>query len=326
MELTRRELRTFSMLGCARSFFVHLTDKAKSNEDLVVLTADVGSWVGLEKFQKQCPEQFYNIGIAEQNMVGIAAGMTKTGLNVFAMTYAVFITARAFDQVRVNLGYMKYPIKLVGRSSGLFSSYLGATHYSWEDIALMRTIPNLTIVAPADALEAVKIAEVAVNFDKPMYIRLNDNVNVPMIYKEDYDFEIGRAIVLQEGADVTIFATGTMVAPSLKAAKLLAEENISAAVVNVHTIKPLDIETVDNYSDGRKLIVSVEEHTIIGGLGSAIAEHNSEKKSAPPQLRIGLPDAYCKPGKYEYLLDKHGLTAEKICARIKQKLIGGYDV
>ena len=163
-------------------------------------------------------------------------------------------------------------------------------------------------------------------YTKCNYIRLNDSVNIPMIYHEDYDFEIGKAIVLQEGADVTIFATGTMVAPSLKAAKLLTEDNISTAVVNVHTIKPLDAETVDKYTDGRKLIVSVEEHSVIGGLGSVIAEHNSEKKISPPQLRIGLPDAYCKPGSYEYLLDKHGLTADKICARIKQNLIGGYNV
>ena len=326
MELTRRELRTFSMLGCARSFFVHLTDMAKSDEDLVVLTADVGSWVGLEKFQKQYPKQFYNIGIAEQNMIGIAAGMSKTGLNVFAMTYAVFIASRAFDQVRINLGLMKYPVKLVGRSSGLFSSYLGATHYSVEDIALMRTIPNLTIVAPSDALESVKVVEAAVTFDKPMYIRLNDSINAPMIYKEDYDFKIGKAIILQEGTDVTIFATGTMVAPSLKAAKLLAEENISVAVVNIHTIKPLDFETIDKYSCGRKLIVSVEEHSVIGGLGSAIAEHNSAKKISPPQLRIGLPDAYCKPGSYEYLLDKYGLTTEKIYARIRQEITGGHNV
>ena len=246
--------------------------------------------------------------------------MAKIGLKVFATTFSVFLTTRCLDQIRVNLGYMKFPIKLVGRGCGLCPATAGPTHYAVEDISVMRSIPNLNIVAPADALEAVKLAEVAINFDKPLYIRLNDSVNVPIVYKEDYNFEIGKGVVLQEGSDVAIFATGTMVAPALKAAKLLADENISAAVVNLHTIKPLDTEIIDKISDGKKFIVTVEEHGKIGGLGSTVAEYISEKKSFLQLLKIGLPDTFIKGASYDFLLDKYGLTAEKICEKIKQKL------
>lgn len=321
MTYNKRDIRTFSMLGCLRSFFMELTKEADTEENIVIMTADLKRGVGLENFQNKHPEQIYNLGIAEQNMVGVAAGMAKFGLNVFAMSYAPFITARCLDQIRVNLGYMKFPVKLIARSGGLYESLWGSTHYGWEDVAILRTIPHMVIVAPADALETVKIAEAATKLAKPMYIRLNFGTNIPAVYKEDYNFEIGKAIALREGEDVTIFATGTMVTPALKAAELLEQENISAAVVDVHTVKPLDLEAVDKYSEGRKLIVSVEEHGIIGGLGGAIAEHNCEKKSAPPQLKIGLPDVYCKAGTYNYLLDKYGLTAEKICAIIKQKFL-----
>ena len=321
MAFTKRDIRTFSMLGTRRSFYFQLVKEAENNGDIVILSADMYKGNNLEKFKQNHPAQIVNVGIAEQNMIGVAAGMAKVGFNVFATTFSTFITTRCFDQIRINLGYMKLPVKLIGRSSGIGNNIAGPTHYAVEDISLLRAIPNMIVISPADAFEAVKVAEAAVNSKNPIYIRLNDDVNIPSIYKDDYDFQIGKAVVLNEGADITIFATGTMVTPSLKAAKLLADENISVAVVNVHTIKPLDLETVDKYSAGRKLIVSVEEHGIIGGLGSAIAEHNSEKISSPPQIKIGLPDAYGKAGSYEYLLDKYGLTAEKICAKIKQKFL-----
>ena len=321
MEFNKRDLRTFSMMGSRRAFFLKLTELAAKSDDVVILSADVSRGSGLEKFHAEYPEKFFNIGIAEQNMIGIAAGLAKTDLNVFATTFAIFLMTRCLDQIRINLGYMKFPIKLIGRGGGICAGNAGPTHFAVEDFAVMRAIPNITIVTPADALEAVKLAEAAVNFDKPLYIRLNDSVNVPIIYKDDYNFEIGKAVALQDGADVTIFSTGTMAAPALKAAKLLAEKNISAAVVNVHTIKPLDTEMIDKFSAGKKFIVSVEEHNKIGGLGSAIAEYISEKKSSPQLLKIALPDDFCKAGEYNYLLDKYGLTAEKICDTIEQKFL-----
>lgn len=320
MEFNKRDLRTFSMLGSRRAFFLKLTELAAKSDDVVILSADVSRSNGLDKFSAEYPDKFFNIGIAEQNMIGIAAGMAKTGLNVFATTFSIFLTTRCLDQIRMNLGYMKFPIKLVGRGSGICLAMNGPTHFSVEDISVMRSIPNMNIVAPADALEAMKLAEAAVNFNKPLYIRLNDSVNVPIIYKEDYNFEIGKGIILQEGADVAIFSTGTMVAPALKAAKLLADENISVAVVNLHTIKPLDTEIIDKVSDGKKFLVTVEEHGKIGGFSSAVADYISEKKSSPQLLKIGLPDEFCKAAEYNFLLDKYGLTAEKIAESIRRNL------
>ncbi len=322
MALDRRILRTYSMLGESGSLFTQLAECAKTDENISVLTADLGNSSGLNKFMRDCPDKFYNIGIAEQNMIGIAAGMAKVGLKVFAVTFTTFITMRACEQVRVNLGYMKLPIKIIGTRAGIINGIFGNSHYAIEDISIMRAIPNLTIVAPADAFEAVKVLDAAINFDAPMYIRLTGKLNTPMIYKDDYNFEIGKAVVLREGSDVAIFSVGTLTANALKAANILESNGISAAVINMHTIKPLDTEILDKYFSTAKLIATVEEHSIIGGLGGAVAEYKAGKKSAPPQIFIGLPDIYGKAAEYEFLLDRYGLTAEKISATIIQNLRG----
>lgn len=320
MEIDRKVLRAYSMLGEQGAFFSHLAEYAIKNDNLAVVAADLAQSSGMGKFIRDCPNQFYNIGIAEQNMVGIAAGLAKTGFNVFAATFANFITMRSCEQIRVNLGYMKLPVKLVGTRAGIINGSLGNSHYSFEDIALMRAIPNIVIVSPADAFEAVKAADAALESDQPMYIRLTGKVNTPMVYKEDYEFQLGRAIVLREGSDVAIFSTGTMVANAIKAAQLLEESGISAAVINMHTIKPLDTDILDSYANSVKLWVSLEEHNVVGGLGGAISEYKATLKHSPTQLFLGLPDAYGKAGEYEYLLDQYGLTAEKICERIKEKM------
>ncbi len=322
MTVDKRMLRTYSMLGESGSFFTKLADYAKTDENISVLTADLGNSSGLNKFMRDCPDKFYNIGIAEQNMIGIAAGMAKTGLNAFAVTFTTFITMRACEQVRVNLGYMKLPVKIVGFKAGMAMDIFGNSHYAIEDISIMRAIPNMTIVAPADAFEAVKVLDAAINFNAPLYIRLTGKLNTPMVYKDDYNFEIGKAVVLREGSDVAIFSVGTLTANALKAANILENEGINAAVINMHTIKPLDTEILDKYFSTAKLIVTVEEHSTIGGLGGAVAEYKADKKSAPPQIFIGLPDMYGKPAEYEFLLDRYGLTAEKISATIIQNLRG----
>ena len=308
------------MLGEAGSFFVRFTERAGAIDNLSLLTADLGLLSGLKKFMREYPDKFYNVGIAEQNMIGIAAGMAKIGLNVFATTYANFITMRSFEQIRVNLGYMQFPVKLVGSRAGLVMSMMGNTHYSFEDLAIMRSIPNITIVSPADALEAAKLCDAAIDFDKPLYIRLTGEPNTPIVYKEDYDFEIGKAIELRAGNDIAIFVAGSITANVLKAAELLQQSGIDVAVINMHTIKPLDTTAIDKY-DTCKLIVTVEEHSKIGGLGGAIAEYNATKNRAPRQLFIGLPDSYGKAAEYSFLLDKYGLTAEKICNQIQSSLI-----
>ena len=319
MAVDRKELRAYSMLGEQGAFFSRLAEHASKDDTFAVLAADLAQSSGLGKFMRDCPNQFYNVGIAEQNMLGIAAGLAKTGFHVFAVTFANFITMRSCEQIRVHLGYMKFPIKLIGTRAGIVNGPLGNSHYCIEDIALMRVIPNLVIVSPADAFEAVKAADAAVKSDLPMYIRLTGKFNTPMVYKEDYNFRLGKAVTLREGTDVAIFATGTMAANAIKAAQLLEENGISTAVINMHTIKPLDTDILDYYVNSVKLWVSLEEHNVIGGLGSAIAEYKATKSNTPPQLFLGLPDVYGEAGEYDWLLDKYGLTSKKISEQIKEK-------
>lgn len=319
MAVDRVALRTYSMLGEQGAFFNRLAELASQDDNFAVLAADLAQSSGLGKFMRDCPEQFYNIGVAEQNMLGIAAGLAKTGFKVFAATFANFITMRSCEQVRVNLGYMKLPVKLVGTRAGIINGPLGNSHFCFEDIALMRAIPNLVILSPADAFEAVKTAEAAAESDKPMYIRLTGKMNTPLVYKADYDFQIGEAVILKEGTDVVIFTAGTIAANGLKAAKALEDEGISTAVVNMHTIKPLDTEMLERYVEA-KLWVSLEEHNVVGGLGSAIAEYKATLRNAPPQIFLGLPDAYGKAGAYEWMMEEYGLSVKGICERIGREM------
>jgi len=218
---------------------------------------------------------------------------------------------RCCEQIKVNLGYMGQKICMVGIASGLALGTLGYTHCCIEDVGILRSIPGITIISPADSLETVKALEHAVKYDKPTYIRLTGSANNPMVYKKDYDFEIGKSITLKEGKDISIFSSGSMVYKSLEAAKILESKNISTKVVNMHTIKPLDKEAVLKACES-KLIVSIEEHNIVGGLGSAIAEFKSSLKKTPRQLFLGIRDTYSKGGSYKFLLEKNRLESEKI--------------
>jgi transketolase len=289
----------------------------KENENIMVLTADLSTTSGLDRFRKEYPNKFLNVGIAEQNMIGIAAGLAKEGKNVFATTFSNFAAMRSYEQVRLNLGYMHFNVKVVGLAGGLAMGMFGNTHYGIEDIALMRAVPGLTVLSPADGAEIIKSIAAAVEFHGPLYIRLTGTMNNPIVYSEDYDFSIGRAVTLLEGNDVTLIATGTMVFESLIAAKILNESSISTRVVNMHTIKPLDTSIVDLACKTSKLIVTVEEHGIIGGLGGAVAEYKAGLKNTPPQIFIGLPDKFGNAGEYKFLLNKYGLTGEKIALKIK---------
>lgn len=315
-EITARSARMLSMLGQRGSIFgIALPEIAGENENVFVMTADLGILSGLTKFQKSFPDKYINMGIAEQNMLNVAAGLAKEGNCVFVTTYATFVTMRSFEQVRNNLGYMKYNVKIVGSSAGVAMGMSGNTHYAIEDISLMRSIPNVTVISPADAGEALKTAYAVAKIKTPVYIRLTGNLNCPVIYKEEYDFEIGKAITLRKGNDIAFIACGTMVNECLKAAELLANKGIEAEVINMHTIKPIDTATLSNIFKKVKVIVSVEEHSIIGGLGSAIAEYKAQLRNVPPQLFIGLPDAFGRADEQSYLLNQYGLTAEKIAER-----------
>jgi transketolase len=300
-------------------------DVVEKHNNALIVTADLAFLSGLERFMNTFPDKLINTGIAEQNMLGIAAGLAQEGKIVFATTYATFVTLRSCEQMRHFLGYMKSNVKIVGTGAGLIMTWSGNTHYALEDIAIARSIPNLVVLSPADASEAVKIALAAAEYMGPVYIRLTGGLNHPMVYKSDYQFEIGKAIQLTEDDDVTIFATGSMVFNSLKAAEILKERNISAGVVNMHTIKPLDIDCIENKSKSSKLLVSVEEHSKIGGLGSAIAEHLSSSANHPPLVRMGIKDQFRHAGDYNYLLGENGLLPGQIAENIEKTYISHYS-
>jgi transketolase len=309
------------MLGQRGAVFgVALPELAKNMDNLWVLTADLASLSGLDRFKSSCPDKFLNVGIAEQNMIGIAAGLAKEGNCVFATTYATFVSMRSFEQIRNNMGYMKFNVKVIASSAGLAMGMSGNTHYAMEDIALMRSIPNMVVLSPADGAEAVKMIYAIAQFDGPVYMRLTGVQNCPVIYKEDYNFVIGEGIILKQGKDVALIATGTITHEALRTSQLLDERGISATVVNMHTIKPLDLQLLDRLFASHKLIVSIEEHSVIGGLGSAIAEHKATVEGSPRQMFIGIPDQFLKAGEYGYLLDNCGLTASCMARDIEVEL------
>ena len=319
-EINQSNARQWSRIGSRGVFGQAVLAVAEHHPDMMVISADLGNSSGLDRFKKTYPEQFLNIGIAEQNMIGVAAGMAKEGYNVFATSFAPFITMRAAEQVRMNLGYMGMNVKAVAIGSGVSMAFLGNSHYGIEDAAVMRAIPNLTVVCPADCAEIFKVVAAAADFEGPMYIRLTGAVGNPPVYTEDYSFEIGKAVVLRAPAAVTMVASGSMVHESLEAAKLLEVAGISAGVINMHTIKPLDTAVLDQAMQASRLLVTVEEHSVIGGLGGAVAEYKSAKRTAPPQLTLGLPDAFDVTGDYRFLLERHGLVAAKIAARVQAEL------
>jgi len=316
LQITASNARQWSRLGSRGVFGQAILSIGDVYPDLIVISADLGNSSGLDRFKNTYPEKFLNIGIAEQNMIGVCGGLAKEGFNVFATSFAPFIAMRASEQIRMNLGYMNLNVKAVAIGSGVSMAFLGNSHFGIEDAAIMRSIPNMTVVCPADCSEIIKTVYAAAEFKGPMYIRLTGAVNNPVVYTEDYQFEIGKAITLRKGCDITIIANGTMVYESLEAAKLLDAEGISTCVVNMHTIKPLDTSVIARAIDNSKLIVTVEEHSVIGGLGSAVAEYKTKIKNAPPQLIIGLPDKFGKTGDYKYMLENNGLISVKIAQKI----------
>jgi len=315
MEINNQTIRTLSFLGSCGAFGLAMEELAHNNKNIIALTADLCSFSGLTRFAQTYKDQYFNIGIAEQNMVGIAAGMAKEGLIPFVTSYAAFLCSRCADQIKVGSGYMNLPVKYMGLTSGLSVGILGPTHICIDDIAIMRTFPNMIILSPADCLESYKCTKLIAQLNKRVYLRLTGTMGNPPVYKTDYDFEIGKAITLKDGNDIAIIASGTMVNNALKAAKILEQNGINAKVVNMHTIKPLDIQAIKDCFNS-KMIVTVEEHSIYGGLGSAVSEVVSQTINTPKQLIIGISDRYEKAGEYKYLLERFGLMPEQIAEQI----------
>ena len=278
--------------------------------DIVVLDADLAKSTKSYEFCKHYPERFFNMGIAEQNLMGTAAGLAASGKIVFASTFAIFATGRAFEQIRNSIAYPNLNVKIAASHAGLTVGGDGATHQAIVDISIMRSLPNMIVIAPADGIEAEKAVMAAVQYEGPVYIRLGRSA-VPVIYGEEHEFKIGKASQLRDGQDVTIFACGIMVKESLQAAEELAGEGISVRVINMATIKPLDEEAIIRAAKETGAIVTAEEHSIIGGLGSAVAEVLVE--NAPvPLVRVGVKDTFGESGEPDELLEKYGLTVKEI--------------
>jgi len=317
IDFTPMNIRIWSRLGSCGAFGQAALALPEENDRTVILTADLCSFSGLERFKAKYPDRLYNVGIAEQNMVCMAAGFAKEGFVPFATSYATFLSMRSADQVKVSMGYMGLPVKLVGMTSGYAVGILGPTHMSLEDIAVMRSLPNVVILSPADCTATVKATLAAAKLDAPVYLRLTGTMNCPIVYKEDFEFEVGKAITLREGGDISIIATGSMVHNALKAAETLEEQGLSVEVVDMHTIQPLDLEAIEK-ACSKKLIVTVEEHSTTGGLGGAVAETLSLKKERPPHLIIGTQGNYPHAGDYAFHLEHSGLTVPQLAKRITE--------
>ena len=296
-----------------------LAELGEKLDNLVVLDADLAAATKTGIFKKKFPEKFIDCGIAEGNMMGIAAGLATTGKTVFASSFAMFAAGRAFEQVRNSIGYPHIPVKIGATHAGISVGEDGATHQCNEDIALMRTIPGMTIINPADDVEAKAAVFAAAEFNGPVYMRFG-RLATPVFNNPDtYKFEIGKGVILKDGTDITIIATGLMVYESLLAAEELAKQGINARVINIHTIKPIDKDIIIKAAKETKKIVTVEEHSIIGGLGSAVAEVVTE--SCPvPVIRIGVNDKFGHSGPAKDLLKEFGLCSENIVNTVKSAL------
>ncbi len=289
-----------------------------NDERLVVLDADLSAATKTGVFKKACPEKFINCGIAEGNMMTVAAGMATCGKVVFASSFAMFAAGRAFEQIRNSIGYPKLNVKIGATHAGISVGEDGATHQCLEDIALMRTIPNMVILNPADPQEARLAVKAAIDYTGPVYLRFG-RLAVPTIFDESYKFEIGKGVEVAEGTDVTIIATGLMVAHALEAKDLLKAEGISARVINMATIKPIDREIIIKAAKETGAIVTAEEHNVIGGLGSAVAEVLCEECPVP-MVRVGTQDAFGRSGAPGALFEMYGLDAKTIAAKAKEAI------
>ncbi|QJA09969.1 transketolase family protein [Romboutsia sp. CE17] len=288
------------------------------NDDVVVLDADLSKSTKTNDFSKAFPNRFFNMGIAEQNLIGAACGLATAGKIPFASTFAMFATGRAFEVIRNSVCYPKLNVKICATHAGITVGEDGASHESIEDIAIMRAIPNMTVVVPADGIETEKVILEAAKYNGPMYVRLGRSA-VPTLFNEDYKFEIGKGSVVRDGNDATIIACGMMVNEAIIAHEALKSEGINVRVINMSTIKPIDRELIINAAKETKAIVTAEEHSIVGGLGSAVSEVVSEECPVVVK-KVGVKDVFGESGTPAELLEKHGLTAKHIVESVKEAI------
>jgi transketolase len=312
MEVSTENVKKWSKVGHRDVFGKTIIDIAQQREEVVVLTADLSDATRVTQFAELFPERFVNVGVAEQNMIGTAAGFALGGKIPFVTTFASFASLRVCEQIRNDLAYQNLSVKVVGIDTGVSTSYLGVTHYGWEDVAVLRGIPNMVILSPSDGLSVMKLVWAAAVHDGPVYIRLSGGKPIPIVYGEDRLFEIGKSVTVRYGCDAALFATGLMVAQALDAARQLQAEGVEARVVDMYCIKPIDEKAILAAAEETGLIVSVEEHNKTGGLGSAISEVLAQRGNAPKLIRIALGDQFCTIASHQTILNRYRLTGEGI--------------
>ena len=294
---------------------------AQMNDRVVMLDCDVAHPVCADLFARQFPERFFQMGIAEQNLMGVASGLATCGFIPFTNCFACFASKRAHDQVSISVAYAHTNVKIVGSYSGISTPNTGATHQSIDDIATMRSIPNMMVVVPADAVETEQAVFALADYPGPAYLRIARSPAIPPVFDRQYDFQLGKAVLLKQGSDLTLVGTGIMTSVCLRAAEALKKEHVEAAVLHVPTIKPLDVNKIVEMAKTTGAIVSAENHSIIGGLGSAISEVLVEKHPCPME-RVGIPDTFCESAaEVEDLLDKYGLTCQNMVEVAKSILV-----
>lgn len=321
MEINKKLAKRLSRMGPRAAYGKIMSTLADENNDVLLMSADLGRSSGLASFYQSQPERFVNVGIAEQNMVGVAAGLTRVDFKVFASTFAPFASMRAAEQVRMNMGYMHEPVKLVALGSGLSMGFLGNSHFGLEDVAIMKTIPDLTIISPADCFELSKVVNATLNYKHPVYIRLTGAVNCPVVYEDDYNFEIGKPNWILEKGLINVISMGTTVGQAKLAVERLKTEGYSVGLLNMHTIKPFNKEVVLEAINASQQLFIFEEHTKIGGLVSSVYELLVDEKITDVDVVTkSLPDQYLETGEYEYLISLYGLDGESIYKQMKENI------
>ncbi len=315
-------LNQWSRMGPRAMFGQFMLELAKKNKDLIVISADLGRSSGLDRFKAAYPKQYLSVGICEQNLIGVASGLAREGYKVFVTSFAPFLSMRASEQIRMNLGYMKHPVNIIALGSGLSMGFLGNSHFGLEDTSIMRTIPGLNVFSPADNLELKKIIfDLSTKKRGPTYVRLTGIPGSPLVYENDYKFDLFKPTLIHNGDDCLILSTGSIVGETKKAIKLLQKNNINPCLINIHALKPLNVSYLKKFIKKYKFIITIEEHTITNGLNSLIIQNFiDEFKNNKKILNISLPDKFGPTGDYDYLLNYHGLNFNKIFLKIKKFL------
>jgi len=301
------------------AFNTELNRLASEDENILLLTADIGFQV-FDEFRRNYPDRFYNVGVAETNMIGMATGLALSKKKPFVYTIIPFLTMRAFEQIRTDVCIMNQPVKIVGVGGGVAYGTLGPTHHSLVDLAILRTLPNMTVVTPCDPIETMLATRASIDHNGPIYIRLGKN-GEPIIHKNEYEFVIGKSVELLSGNDAVIISCGFVTNVALDTARSLSDDGINIGVLNMHTLKPIDTSAIIDIADKTNLILTVEEHNIIGGLGSAVAEVLSENGCNALHKRIGIRDNFCYGvGSQDFHLEKNGISVSNITQIIKKEL------